>query len=216
MAIHPDAFVERYPLRIRFITAGVLLFIAVIFYLSPRFLHEEPAIERSYEVTIETFDIPATRQFKVPPPPPRPSIPIESEDVDFAEDITIEETELESFDWHPPPPDPEEGPTIPVVPYDEPAEPIGGYDAIGRIARYPRAAKAAGIEGRAIVQVFIDKNGRVTETVILKDVLNSGFGEEASAAIRRTRFIPGKKRGKPVAAWIVIPVHFQLIDPYRR
>ncbi len=211
MAIHPDTFVKRYPLRVRLITTGVLLFIAVMFYTFPRFLQEEAVVERSFEVTIETIDIPPTRQFRVPPPPPRPSIPVESEDTDIVEDITIEETELESFEWYPPPPDPEEGPTIPVVPYDEPAEPIGGYAAIANNTHYPKAAKTAGIEGRIIVQVFVDIKGRVTETVILKEIPNSGFGKAASAAIKRTRFKPARKRGQPVAAWIVIPVHFKLI-----
>ena len=132
MAIHPDNFVERYPLRMRLIAAAILLLIAVIFYAFPRFREEETAHEHSFEVVIETVNIPPTRQFKIPPPPPRPAIPIESEDEDLAEDITIGETELESFDWNPPPPDPEEGPTIPTVPYDEPAEPLGGYAAIGK------------------------------------------------------------------------------------
>ncbi len=76
MAIHPDTFVKRYPLRVRFITAGVLLFIAVMFYTFPRFLQEETVVERSFEVTVETFDIPPTKQFEVPSPLPRPSIPI--------------------------------------------------------------------------------------------------------------------------------------------
>lgn len=75
---------------------------------------------------------------------------------------------------------------------------------------YPDAAKAASIKGKVIVQAFVDIKGRVTETVILKDIPNSGFGKAASAAIKRTRFNPAKRRGKPVAAWITIPVHFIL------
>ncbi len=61
------------------------------------------------------------------------------------------------------------------------------------------------------MQAFVDIKGRVTETVILKEIPNSGFGKAASAAIKRTRFKPARKRGKPVAAWIVIPVHFNLL-----
>ncbi len=212
MAIHPDNFVERYPLRVRLIAAAILLLIAVIFYAFPRFRTEEPAHERSFEVVIETVNIPPTRQFKAPPPLPRPSIPIESEDKDIAEDITIGETELESFYWNPPPPDPEEGPTIPDVPYDEPAEPIGGYEAIGKKVRYPNAAIVAGIEGKVIVQAFIDKAGRVTETVILKDIPHSNLGRAASDAIRRSLFKPARRRGEPVAAWTIIPVNFILIN----
>ena len=33
----------------------------------------------------------------MPPPPSRPSIPVESENEDLADDVTIEETELDDF-----------------------------------------------------------------------------------------------------------------------
>ncbi|UCH62554.1 MAG: energy transducer TonB [Fidelibacterota bacterium] len=210
MAIHPDNLAEQYPLRMRLIAAAILLLIAVIFFTFPRFRKEEAAQEHSFEAVIETINIPATRQFKIPPPPPRPAIPIESEYEDFAEDITIVETELESFAWNLPPPDPEVGPTIATAFYDEPAEPLGGYAAIGKNAHYPNIAKAAGIEGKVIVEAFVDLNGRVTETVILEDIPNSGFGRSASAAIKGTRFNPARRRGEPVASWITIPVRFIL------
>ncbi len=209
MAIYQDEFAVRYPLRVRFITAGVVGFLVVILYGFPRFLGEESAaIERIDEV-VETIDIPPTQQLEIPPPPARPSIPVESED-DIAEDITIEETELESFDWDAPPPPPDEGPTIRFIPYDEAPVPIGGYLAIQKNVRYPEMAQQAGIEGSVIVQAFVDAKGRVTETVILKGIPNTGLNEAAAEAIRRTRFRPAKQRDRPVAVWISIPVNFKL------
>ena len=209
MAIYQDEFAACYPLRVRFITAGVVGFLVVILYGFPRFLGEESvAIERIDEV-VETIDIPPTQQLEIPPPPARPSIPVESED-DIAEDITIEETELESFDWDAPPPPPDEGPTIRFIPYDEAPEPIGGYIAIQRNVHYPEIAQEAGIEGSVIVQAFVDAKGRVTETVILKGIPNTGLNEAAADAIRRTRFRPAKQRDRPVAVWISIPVNFKL------
>ncbi|MCH7496767.1 MAG: energy transducer TonB [Candidatus Marinimicrobia bacterium] len=209
MAIYQDEFAARYPLRVRFITAGVVGFLVVILYGFPRFLGEESvAIERIDEV-VETIDIPPTQQLEIPPPPARPSIPVESEE-DIAEDITIEETELESFDWDAPPPPPDEGPTIRFIPYDEAPVPIGGYLAIQKNVRYPEMAQQAGIEGSVIVQAFVDAKGRVTETVILKGIPNTGLNEAAAEAIRRTRFRPAKQRDRPVAVWISIPVNFKL------
>ena len=209
MAIHQDDFAARYPLRVRFITAGVVGFLIVMLYGFPRFLGEEGgAIERINEL-VETIEIPPTQQLEIPPPPARPSIPVESEE-DIAEDITIEETELESFDWDAPPPPPDQGPTIRFIPYDEAPEPIGGYIAIQKNVRYPEIAQEAGIEGSVIVQAFVDAKGRVTETVILKGIPNTGLNEAASDAIRRTRFRPAKQRDRPVAVWISIPVNFRL------
>ena len=209
MAIYQDEFAARYPLRVRFITAGVVGFLVVILYGFPRFLGEESvAIERIDKV-VETIDIPPTQQLEIPPPPARPSIPVESEE-DIAEDITIEETELESFDWDAPPPPPDEGPTIRFIPYDEAPVPIGGYLAIQKNVRYPEMAQQAGIEGSVIVQAFVDAKGRVTETVILKGIPNTGLNEAAAEAIRRTRFRPAKQRDRPVAVWISIPVNFKL------
>ncbi len=71
-------------------------------------------------------------------------------------------------------------------------------------------AQQAGIEGSVIVQAFVDAKGRVTETVILKGIPNTGLNEAAAEAIRRTRFHPAKQRDRPVGVWISIPVNFKL------
>ncbi len=210
MPIHYDTFAERYPLRVRLITTGVIAIFVLMFYAFPRFLVERGVIEQRFEEVIETIDIPPTQQFEAPPPPSLPSIPVESEDEDIAEDITIEETELESFEWEAPPPPPDEGPIIRFIPYDEPPEPIGGYIAIQRNVNYPEIAQEAGISGTVIIQAFVDKNGIVQETVVLKGIPNTGLDEAAADAIKRTRWKPAKQRDRPVGVWISVPVNFML------
>ena len=75
-------------------------------------------IESEGQIIIENIEIPETQQFETPPPPARPSIPIESEDEDLADDLTIEETDLDNFDaWDAPPPPPS-GPQFKFIPYD--------------------------------------------------------------------------------------------------
>lgn len=212
MSIHRDQFMERYPLRVRYTLIGVLSGVVILFYFFPRFLRISGQAGSSFEDVVETFDIPPTQQFDVPPPPSRPSIPVESEDEDLAEDITIEETDLEDFEWEAPPPPPDEGPAIRFIPYDEAPAPIGGYSAIQRNVRYPEIAQEAGIEGMVIVQAFIDNKGRVTETVILKGMPNTGLDEAAMEAIKRTRFKPAKQRDRAVGVWISIPVNFKLTN----
>ena len=61
-----------------------------------------------------------------------------------------------------------------------------------------------------VEQAFIDKKGRVKETLILKGVPNTGLDEAAMEAIRNTRFRPAKQRERSVGVWISIPVNFRL------
>jgi TonB family protein len=112
---------------------------------------------------------------------------------------------LESFEaWDAPPPPPE-GPRVKFIPYDDPPKPLTPIRP-----KYPEIAQEAGIEGTVIVQVFVDKKGRVKETSILKGIPNTGLDEAAIAAIRKTRFKPAKQRGQAVGVWISIPVNFRL------
>lgn len=212
MAIHSDELMKTYPMRVRYTLIGVLGAVVVIFYFFPRFLGEAGRSASTIEQVVETFDIPPTQQFEIPPPPSRPSIPVESEDEDLAEDITIDETDLDDFDWEAPPPPPDAGPAIRFIPYDEPPLPIGGYSTIQKNVRYPEIAQEAGIEGIVTIQAFIDAKGRVTETVVLKGMPNTGLDEAAMEAIRRTRFHPAKQRDRAVGVWIAIPINFRLAN----
>ena len=208
MAIHRDDFAARYALRIRFITVGVLGFLISILYGFPRFLGEENAAIERIEELIETIDIPPTQQLEIPPPPSRPSIPVESEE-DIAEDITIEETELENFEWDAPPP-PAEGPTIRFIPYDEPPVPIGGYGAIIANLVYPEIARQAGIEGTVVLSVYVSEKGFVEEIVVEQGVAQTGMDEAAIRAVRKVRFKPAKQRDRALGVWIAIPIEFRI------
>ena len=66
-------------------------------------------LPESIDIKIEVIEIPPTEQIQRPPPPARPAIPIESEDDELLDDVTIDETDLifEVSDDAPPPPPPE-------------------------------------------------------------------------------------------------------------
>ena len=200
----------RYPIIVRITTLVSILLLITLLVAYPRFVAKE-FLEKEISIEIEQFDIPQTQQFELPPPPSRPSIPVESENEDLADDVTIEETELDDFvEWDSPPPPPNQGPKVRFIPYDDPPVPVGGYGAIQRNIRYPEIAQEAGIEGVVVVQAFIDEKGRVKETIILKGVPNTGLDEAAMDAIRVTRFRPAKQRERAVGVWISIPVNFRL------
>ena len=174
------------------------------FYSLQRF-ENNIEIETEGQIIIENIEIPETQQFETPPPPARPSIPVESEDDDLADDLTIEETDLDNFDaWDAPPPPPS-GPQVKFIPYDKAPVPLTPIKPV-----YPDIAQEAGIEGQVIIQCFIDKKGKVTETIILKGIPNTGLNESAVTALRKTRFRPAKQRETSVGVWITIPINFTL------
>lgn len=161
---------SSYPIRLRMIIIGVLMATAAVFYGFPRFDQSRSRLGTGpYEEVVEQINIPETRQFEISPPPPRPSILVESTDEDIAEDITIAETDLKSFAWEAPPPMAQE-PGIRFIPYDVPPEPIGGLAAIQKKIVYPELARKAGIEGTVTLQVFVNERGLVEDVVVLKGI----------------------------------------------
>lgn len=88
-------------------------------------------------------------------------------------------------------------------------EPIGGLKAIQEKIVYPEIAKRAGIEGKVYVLAFIDENGDVVSTKILKGI-GAGCDEAALYAVKQTKFKPGRQRGTPVKTQVSIPIVFKL------
>tara|TARA_B110000438_G_scaffold287051_1_gene318935 strand:- start:963 stop:1589 length:627 start_codon:yes stop_codon:yes gene_type:complete len=194
----------KYPVVIRSAMLLSVILLILTFLVYPRYLGliELEDIELQ-EIIIE--NIPQTQQIEKPPPPARPSVPVESEDEDIADDLTIEETDLDSFEaWDAPPPPPD-GPRVKFIPYDDPPQPLSSIRPV-----YPEIAQEAGIEGTVVVQVFVDKKGRVQDTLVLKGIPNTGLDEAAVAAIKKTRFRPARQRERAVGVWISIPVNFRL------
>jgi protein TonB len=147
----------------------------------------------------------------IPPPPKAPQIIVASID-DTPDDII-----LPNIDDIEPVPLPDRPPAQPKIIDDEnifeaveemPA-PIGGIKAIQEKLHFTEIAKRADIEGTVFIQAIIDKNGNVTETTLLKG-LGAGLDEEALNAVKTTKFIPGKQRGRPVNVKMVIPIKFVL------
>jgi len=213
---NPDVSLKlKYPLVLRVSLVFSLTLMIMLFALIPRPGQGERT-QREIRIEIETVDIPVVeQQIEAAKPPSRPSIPIEVENDDLLDDVTIEmNTDISSYEaWDAPPPPPEEdqgGPRVRFIPYDEPPEPIGGFAAIQRNVIYPEIAQEAGIEGTVVVQAFVNEFGKVTDCVILKGVPNTGLDEAAIDAIKKTKFKPAKQRDRNVGVYISIPVIFKL------
>jgi TonB family protein len=88
-------------------------------------------------------------------------------------------------------------------------EPIGGISMIQSLIVYPEIPGMLNIQGRVIVLAFIDENGNVAETDILKSDAEE-LNQSAIDAVMKTKFIPGKTDGTPVKVQVAIPIIFRL------
>lgn len=196
-------------LQISFIISLMLLILAFKFFPDVEISKIESKTEK------KDFDrvIPPTKFKEIPPPPPKPVIPIESE---LNEDLI--EFEFEPI-WNPnedagdpPPPrivEDVESENIIFVAVEQMPEPIGGISAIQKQIKYPELAKRAGIQGKVYVKAYVDEKGNVFKVELLKGI-GAGCDEVAMVAVKNTKFTPGKQRGRAVKVQMTVPINFKL------
>ncbi len=90
----------------------------------------------------------------------------------------------------------------------------GGSDAmmafIYKNVKYTQIAIDNGIEGTAVIQFVIEKDGSVSNVEIVRDP-GGGLGKEAEKVIKSMpRWKPGKQRENPVRVKISAPIKFKL------
>jgi periplasmic protein TonB len=146
----------------------------------------------------------------LPKAPPKLPDPIEAPLIETKEVLAEEETRADEDISAPPPKEvveTNEEPTY-FVAVEEMPQPIGGLQVIQQMIEYPEIAKRAGIEGKVFVRAFVDETGAVTSAEIVKGI-GGGCDEAAMDAILKTKFTPGKQRGKPIKVQVTIPIVFK-------
>ncbi len=197
-------------LRLKYKTAleagmSVALLILIVVFFSFKTFETSLELPDQPDITIETIEIPPTQQVQKPPPPSRPSIPVETEDDDILDDVTIEETEVEfePLDELAPPPPPMEDEVFEFFAVSE--KPVITHK---QTPIYPDLARKAGIEGTVVVTVTIGKTGKVENAKIFKSL--PMLDESALVAARKCVFKPAKQRDKFVKVKMNIPFRFKL------
>ncbi|RMH63221.1 MAG: energy transducer TonB [Calditrichaeota bacterium] len=205
-ALQTDPSVDlklKYKKTLEMSMAVALFVLTVLFYSFQRY-DVKATLPQQPELTIEAINIPPTQQLQKPPPPSRPSIPVESEDEDLLDDVTIEETEIDlSQVTDAPPPPPEEDEVFEFFAVSE--KPVLKHK---ETPKYPDLARRAGIEGRVTVMVTISKKGDVIDAKILKSI--PMLDDAALAAARKCKFKPAKQRDRFVKVKMSIPFDFRL------
>jgi protein TonB len=77
--------------------------------------------------------------------------------------------------------------------------------------KYPELAMRAGLEGKVWVKIWVDKEGKPKQVVVLKSDAEI-FNEPAVEAAKQFVFTPAYMNNGPVAVWVSVPFKFKLAD----
>lgn len=153
--------------------------------------------------TIEIEPPPRTELLKKAPRPTLPSIPVEADEDDIIDGVTINyEKNIGIMEIAPPPPEPDDI-LYEFYQVSEKPEIIKQVKPI-----YPKMAQQAGITGTVTITVLIGKKGEVEDVKVFKDVMM--LTEAAVQAAWKCKFKPAKQRDKYVKVWMNIPFRFTL------
>lgn len=181
----------------------VALFIMTVFFFFSRGPLDDKTVVQNIDEKVEIIEIPPTKQLERPPPPARPQIPVEAEDEEEIDDITIDDTEVDLTE------------EVPDIEEEEEEEEIAYYavqkkpEVLKPVApKYPKMAQNAGVEGMVVVQLTVSAEGKPTNIKILKG--HPLLDEAAIAAVKQYKFSPGMQRDKAVPVKWQIPIRFKL------
>jgi protein TonB len=75
---------------------------------------------------------------------------------------------------------------------------------------YSKEARAAKFQGVVVLQIVVDAKGNAMNLRVMKS-LGLGLDEKAIEAVRKWKFAPGRKDGKPVPVAETVEVIFRLL-----
>ncbi|MEO0093128.1 MAG: energy transducer TonB [candidate division WOR-3 bacterium] len=194
-----------YATSFRLSLIGALLSILALFLLLPEEFATAPyRLKTNTQDIMELLPIPLNRIVE-PPPAVRPKLPVAALSPNRVEANTIEPTsQIESLKK----PTDTEPPTVPFAVVEE--KPILQYLPT---PVYPEPARLLAMEGKVVVEVLVEIDGKVIDSRIVK---SSGYPLLDQAAIESAQkaiFTPAKQRDKLVRVWIAIPFEFKLSNP---
>lgn len=88
-------------------------------------------------------------------------------------------------------------------------QPIGGIKEIEKNIIYPELAKKFNLEGKVLLAVLVGTKGESKKITVHKG-LGLGCDEAAIEAVKKTRFIPGEKKGEVIETEILFSINFKL------
>ena len=88
------------------------------------------------------------------------------------------------------------------------------FDFISTNVVYPTVARENGIEGKAIVQFVVEKDGSISHVQVVRTAGDPSLDKEAIRVVRAMpKWLPGKHRGKLLRVKYTVPFNFRLTAP---
>jgi len=190
------------------------LHVVIIFFLVFNVSAEAPTVPENARV-MKLFDL--TEAPPLPPPPPPPP---KTEDIPQVE--AIAETMIET---NTPPEQTVAAAGTLIIPGEAAAAVVEEYLPMHLVSQppvfdekrlaadlvYPEIARRSGIEGRVILELFVDRYGVVQQVLILQESPpGRGFGEAAVKAFLGKKGSPAMANGQAVSTRYRYPLSFRI------
>jgi protein TonB len=75
---------------------------------------------------------------------------------------------------------------------------------------YPMAARRRSLEGTVLLKVLVDESGQAAQVKVVRGSGHDLLDRSALDGVRKWRFTPGRRLGRPQPMWVQVPVRFQL------
>ncbi len=82
-------------------------------------------------------------------------------------------------------------------------------DEFKKAVGYPPMMKEAGIQGKVMLRILVDKEGNYVKHVVLRSP-HQMLTKAVEEKVRMIKFVPGIQAGKPIKVWVTLPVDFKL------
>ncbi len=75
---------------------------------------------------------------------------------------------------------------------------------------YPRRARTRGYQGTVVLEVLVDRQGKVNDIRILSSSGHTILDSSALNSVKNWSFEPGRKGQEHIEMWVRVPVRFKL------
>ncbi len=193
-----------YYLRLNQAIALILFIFIIFFHIMPKKFKHVPRKPQVIKFDFVFADIPVTTQHvrRGKPRPERPVIPVPSEDPQFPDDETIDETNV-IWDLGDSP-DGNAGLTI-GAPDTIPPRPL-----VQVLPEYPKNLQKQKVGGNVKLLIKIDHTGKVIDVVVSKNTTgNQDCQLAAVSAAYKSKYLPAKANAKSIEMWTTCEYSFE-------
>ena len=108
------------------------------------------------------------------------------------------------------PPTPSEtGDKPEFVDFDVAPKPVEGYKSVIKYLEYPEEARKNKTEGRVVVWLQINSEGKIVQ-VQIKESVSESCDMAAIEALKKTTWSPAVKAEQSIDSWVAVPIEFRL------